>query len=232
MRGHVLSEGFQHLASDAAGDEGIVNARLTLWPDIPADIGADVGVAQGVDLYLLDEDYSQWDKYRDLRVQTFCRLVESPPGEARPEGVRLRIYSTPDGDEVSLVVLLQRAKTLGSVGYGAARWRDGRFSEFSICDFDPGRHTLEDLRLAWRSLRALANMKEGPGRRSDSPAEELNELVRAAERIRAAPRNERITRGRLARELFLSATGVDKKLQRAGVKNLGGLLSHMGIYYK
>lgn len=159
---------WQHLATDADGDVGVINADVHQFAPDPV-IASDLDAPEGFSFLTLTESYREWPKHQTLESVTDGYIATIPI-----EDVRLRTYQADDGQDLHLVVLRQRAWHKGGTGFGQLAWAGGgRLSTFSLHDFSPSIHRFSDLRHAWDAISTVAHIQitaPGPRAMSDEAA--------------------------------------------------------------
>jgi len=145
---------WRHLATDADGDVGVVNADVHQFDPDPL-ISSDLDAPEGVTFLTLTESYREWPKHQTLESVTDGYIATTPI-----EDVRLRIYQADNDQDLLLVVLRQPAWHNGGAGFGQLAWAGGgRLSTFSLHDFSPSIHRFSDLRHAWDAISTVAHIQ-------------------------------------------------------------------------
>lgn len=137
----------QAKATDADGDEGIITITFKATPP---------------DTFVLDDDYSSWEKHSNIVAQTLTRRIESPT-----EDTQIRSIELPDG-VLYLQVMGQWVRRRGSRAYGRIDWTTGPLGACSFHGFDPEAGVtrgLKQLRPVWTAVQVVAHVKVGRGGR-------------------------------------------------------------------
>jgi hypothetical protein len=133
---------------DGNGREGVVVSRCHVAVNPSASLLRQTGVQVDLPIVWIDDDFSKWDKHRQIHVCSYGNLI---PEECTREGLTTRTYHGPSGPELSVVFTLQVVMCQGSEAYGEIRYTEGG-ANFSLTRIDPDR-PLRDLEPVRRALR-------------------------------------------------------------------------------
>jgi hypothetical protein len=196
-------------SEDADGDKGLVCHYIRLFPTVDQWTAAEWGVQPGSDVYVIDEDYSAWEKYGEIQAQTTAVRIDTPPDNAQT-----RNYGSPL--HWLFHVLRQRASIPNTMGFAEIRWIGGHEAAESLKGIKPTARP-KDLQAALRCLKFIAHMPT-----IVQPGPEREERDAARDRIRGGLGKlatqrfpPKLTRGALGGAIGLSDSGVSELNDRA-----------------